>query len=365
MKLARYFHGQPGFSTTTVLPDTTGIYEDFRADGLPVVTAPVVRLRRIRSVLYLLKYLVNLLYIVPYLAVKFRRIRAEIVHVNEIIDYPALIAGKLAGCRTVCHVRAIIESPTVVRRFLAQVTEMFSDEVLCVSESVRLTMFGSGAAEKVRVLYDGGPDKAFLECSAEPAMVRGELGLGSSEFVVGLVSKFVEVKGHEYLVQAAMKMYDLGFTDIRYVMVGGPMAGHEAYYQKIQDMIRSHPVGKSFVQTGFRRDIPELMSAFDVLVHLPTYEDPFPGVVLEGLALSKPVIAFDSGGIREQFEDGTSGHLIPKRDLDALVSAILALYRDEANRTGMGSSARQFLTGHFTLERHFGEVTAVYGRLVH
>ena len=89
-------------------------------------------------------------------------------------------------------------------------------------------------------------------------------------------------------------------------------------------------------------------------------EHSFPGVVLEAMAMEKPVIAFQSGGIPEQFVDGESGYLVPKGDIDSLVERIIDLYNNPDKRHKIGKNARKHLLKNFSLDRHFREIEEIY-----
>ena len=79
-----------------------------------------------------------------------------------------------------------------------------------------------------------------------------------------------------------------------------------------------------------------LIAGADVFT-LPSREDPFPLVVLEAMALARPVVAFDVGGVREQLED--AGVVVPAGDVKAMARAVIALLEDEAERRRLGAEA--------------------------
>jgi glycosyltransferase involved in cell wall biosynthesis len=193
---------------------------------------------------------------------------------------------------------------------------------------------------------------------------RRQLAIAPDALVVGLVSKFSPLKGHLALVEAArmIKARHPG-CPLTYLLVGGEVAGKEDYFSKVRDSIDQYGLKDSFVLTGSRSDVPGLISACDVMVHLPLHEDPFPGVVLEAMAMEKPVVTFTSGGIPEQFDDGRSGILLERNNIEALAGALLNLANDQAARQRMGKAARLFLTSHFSFDEFFSEVDMLYHSL--
>jgi glycosyltransferase involved in cell wall biosynthesis len=349
-----------------VLPREGAILAWYARQGIEVQVMPFVEMHRRRSLVYLVRYLVSTVSVILRLARLVRERDVEVVHVNELTYWPGLVAGRLAGARTVCHARVILERPGWLRRFLGWVAERFADRVLCVSDAVRGRMF-PGAGGGVQTLYNPGPDLDRFDAGAagDGVAVRRELGIAAEAFVVGLVSKFVPSKGHLVLVEAGRLIRErYGELTVSYVLVGGEVPGHEAYYAEVRARIERYGLQDTFVLTGAREDVPGLVLACDVMVHLPLHEDPFPGVVLEAMAMEKPIVGSRSGGIPEQFEDGRCGVLVGKDDSGAVAEVLARLAGDRELREAMGREARRFLASHFSFDRFFSELGAIYAGLV-
>ena len=116
--------------------------------------------------------------------------------------------------------------------------------------------------------------------------------------------------------------------------------------------------------TGYRRDIPQIMAASDIVAHCSIYPDPFPGVVLQGMSLGKPVVASDLGGPREQIEDRISGLLVEPNNPSALAEAICALQSQQEYRAAMGEAAADRATSVFSTERFLSRLSDVYASLI-
>jgi len=117
--------------------------------------------------------------------------------------------------------------------------------------------------------------------------------------------------------------------------------------------------------TGFYPDITEALAAADVVVHVPKHEDPFPGVVLEGMLAGCPVIGARTGGIPEQIDHEETGLLVSAEDApDEIADAIVRLCEDEAVREQMGERAAERIRSRFPPEAHFRSVSEVYERVL-
>lgn len=349
-----------------VLPREVGIVDWYAKEGIEVFVSPFVEMHRRWSPLYLIRYLFSTIVIIIKLMALIKQHHIDIVHVNEITYWPGLVAGKIAGAKTLCHVRVIIEKPIWAWRMLTWITQRFSDRTLCVSDAVRTRMFPFRSGN-VQTLYDPGPDlDRFDPLSVQiKSDIRNELKIGQDVFLVGQVSKFTPNKNQLALVNVAKYIKErYPNLQIEYLIVGGKVAGYEEYSNRVTRLISESGVSDQFVLTGCRSDVPRIIAACDVMVHPPIHEDPLPGVVFEAMAMERPIIAFDSGGISEQFENGKSGILVPKNDIESLAEVLVVLANDEAKRTNLGKEARRYLVSHFSFDRYFSELSAIHCELL-
>ena len=313
-------------------------------------------IRTIRSIFNLVRFI--------------RRNGINIVHVNEFFDLPGLIAGKLGGAKTICHTRVIIEEPFWLKRILLALVVRFADQIICVSKAVRERMFSGGDpngdanSKKIEMIYNPGPDRRRFDPEKYSSNLKREkLGVPQNDFVVGLVSKFTENKGQINLVKAAKLVKKKGIKNITYLLVGGKVSGHEDYYEKVFNLVQEEGLGEEIKFLGYRNDIPEIINICDMMVHIPIHHDPFPGVVLEAMAMKKPTVGTDSGGIPEEFEDGKSGILIPRNDPHSLAEVILDLYKNEQKREKLGKEARKYLDRNLSWEKYISQLELLYENL--
>jgi glycosyltransferase involved in cell wall biosynthesis len=129
---------------------------------------------------------------------------------------------------------------------------------------------------------------------------------------LGLLGQISPHKGHDVAVEA---MRELG-SNYRLVIAG---KGEEEYVSTLREKSSGLPI--SF--PGFV-SLPEFFDAIDVLL-VPSWEEPFGLVVLEGMASGIPVIATAAGGPLEIIRSGVDGILVPPRDAGALANAIRSI----------------------------------------
>ncbi len=107
-----------------------------------------------------------------------------------------------------------------------------------------------------------------------------------------------------------------------------------------------------------------IIAQSDILA-LPSVQEGFPNVLLEAMALSKPVVATAVGGVPEQVVDGETGLLVPPRDSLALASAITVLLDNPDKARSMGQAGFRRVQRRFPLTAVVDRYTQLYLDLLH
>ncbi|HEV8472130.1 MAG TPA: glycosyltransferase [Methylomirabilota bacterium] len=171
--------------------------------------------------------------------------------------------------------------------------------------------------------------------------------------VAGAVGRFVAYKGFDDLLRAAAAVHDK-HPDVRWVLVGdGP---ERARLEALRDSLGLQRV---VTFAGWQADVAPWLASFDVFV-LPSRGEHFGRVLVEAMALGKPVVATDAGGVPEIVRDGETGLLAPPADPAALAAAVARLVEDAAQRARLGEAGRRRAADEFSLERHRDALRALY-----
>lgn len=289
---------------------------------------------------------------------RFARDRIDVVHTHN----PwALIYGAPAGRLA----RAIVvntkhgANPAPWRRvLLRRAAAVLTDAYVAVSEqTARMARRSRDVAErKLRVISNGIDIARFGPDSKTRADVRAELGLPMDAWVVGTVGRLlVEVKNQPLLVRALAPF--LGPAQ-RLVIIGDGPDGAQITATAVQAGV------EPWVHlTGARKDIPRLLTGFDVFV-LPSRTEGLPLVIPEAMATALPVVATAVGGIPEVIDEGRTGFLVPSEDEAALRGRLKALADDPAWARSLGATARTVASTRYSLERMSREYMDLYRALL-
>jgi len=281
----------------------------------------------------------------------------DLVHLNTglINGKAGIIAARLANTPCVCHVR-MFDKLGHFDRVFARYVDYFVYISRAVAENY--TIQGIPLA-KGTVIHNAVDLSEFS--THDPAPVRSDLGFVPRERLVGVVGRLDWWKGHEYFLEAMAEVAQR-IPNLRGLIVGAPedTSRNREYYQKLQSLTKSLGLDGKVVFTGFRGDVPLLMSALDVVVLSSSAPEPFGRVVIEGMAAGKPVVATAAGGVLDIIEDGVNGLLVPRQDSRAMAEAVVELLSDREKARRMGLAARRRVEEKFTVQRHVAAVQQVY-----
>lgn len=356
-----------GYEVILALPRNGKVPEqDLHNDLIKVQYVPLPFPRRNESSSFYLRYLLKNIQSIASLVRIIRREKVSIVHVNEIFDIYGAIAARLAGARCVWNVRAELSPWPTIRRFLPRLVMILADRVIVASESVRNETFSQKDFDqnRIHVLYDPGLDFTNFHPGVQGDEIRTEFGIRTDEYLVVLVAKLSERKGHEVLLRAIPFILEL-FPQTRFLFVGGELSGshHRAYVKRLYALVQELDINDKVIFAGFRSDVPKIMAAADIVVHTSIYPDPFPGVVLQAMAVAKPVVASKLGGTLEQIENDVDGILVEADNPSCLADAICSLLQDEDKRLVIGQRGFKRVKSRFSDDKYFHSLRRIYDGL--
>ena len=212
--------------------------------------------------------------------------------------------------------------------------------ILTCSRATAAAQKAMNPARQVRTVYLGVELSRFDPASLPPmAEARRRLGLPVGVPIVGIVGRLQTWKGIHVLFEA-MPAILREFPEARCLVVGGVHNLEPDYPAFLQQRIDALNLGGAVTMAGLQRNVPEWIAAMDVFVHASDNEA-FGLVVIEGMAMGKPVVAGSGAGPAEIITPGVDGFLTPFGDSAALADAVLRYLRDPAMSRATGHAARR------------------------
>ncbi len=162
--------------------------------------------------------------------------------------------------------------------------------------------------------------------------VRDELGIDRQAVVVGSVGRLVAEKGFLELLAASERI-----ASPHTLVIVGPEDPEKADAVPAEEMERARARGVRFL--GHRTDVADLLAAFDIFA-LASYREGVPRAAMEAAARGLPIVATDIRGCRQVVDDGVTGNLVPRTEVEPLADALATLIDDPELRRTYGKAAR-------------------------
>jgi glycosyltransferase involved in cell wall biosynthesis len=233
------------------------------------------------------------------------------------------------------------------------------DLIIAISDHIARFTVSRGVRHPARVrrVYHGIEPTLTRALEHEGQRIRGELGIGRDDFVVGNVGRLALQKGQRHLVAAMPALLEQ--VPHTHLLIAG--AGDLEDY--LRDLALEFGVAERVHVLGARKDVPALMHAIDVFA-MPSIWEGFGIVLLEAMAAGRPIVASRVATIPEVVVDGETGVLVPPGAPSALAQALGTLARDAARAKRMGEAGRERLRRQFSIEKMVGDTETLYRELL-
>jgi len=254
------------------------------------------------------------------------------------------LASKLHGrVKVIWRLGLDITKDNWVHRFL---TPRLADAVVVPSEGLKkqIIRFGYLAPEDVTVIYHGIPARDFPRPNPTAAAeLRRKYNIDSDKIVAVTSGRFVNQKGHTYLIEAAAKI-TARFPGIIFLWLGdGPL--EESLRIKIHEL----GLDKYFVFAGMLDNLDPELAGSDLMLH-PSLDEPFGFSVLEGMRAGLPVVASRVGGIPEVVEENVTAILVKAGSPEELAEAVLKILENPTRMSQFGIAGQKRWREYFREE---------------
>ena len=230
------------------------------------------------------------------------------------------------------------------------------DRIIAISRAVRRVLIDDGIPPDLISIVHSGIDLSRFD-NVEAPDYRAEFGLAEDAVVIGNVAALVDHKGHRFLLDAVPAVLER-HPEARFVICGDGELWDELHAQRARLGIE-----KQVIFAGFRPDVPGLLGFFDLFV-MSSHLEGLNTSILDALAMRRPVVATDAGGIPEIIRDGETGLLVPAKDPPGLASAICRLIDQPPLARRLAEGGRQWVEREFTTDAMVEGTLAVYRELL-
>ncbi|MBI5195238.1 MAG: glycosyltransferase family 4 protein [Nitrospirae bacterium] len=280
--------------------------------------------------------------------------KVDIIHTHSSKDsWLAGIAGRISGTPVVRSRH--LTTPVGQNCLTVFVYRHLCDIIITSGMHIRNTLITRNKLNPEKIVsIPAGVDTEKFNLNISGDKIRTELQLENSYPVVGTVAILRHWKGHRFLLDAVQRVAAV-LPQVKFIIAGdGPQ------WNNLHEQIRSLGIERHVIMTGFRNDVPEIMSALDIFILPSVASEATSQVIPQALAVGKPVIATDAGGLSEIIEDGVTGLLIPPKDSGAIADAIIRMAKNKEEAEGMASRGRKKILEGYTFKKMIEDTEKVY-----
>ncbi len=332
------------FNPIVLLPSSGPLPDELKLMGIKVVFAPrpIIEAHSMIEIPIALFWL-NLLV---------KKYRISLVHSNSKFSsrLPALYAG-YSRKNAVLHWRDFSLWPDE-KRYINK----YQDRLVffAISNAVRDFLIENGIDPMhIRIIYDGAAP-SFYQLPLPSSHTPHPLKLA----ITGRIDNW---KGHEYLIEALGMLKDLPVE----LLVFGEFhkVNDPGYLDKLKGRIDSLGIADRVKFLGFQKDPAGSLAGVDV-VCVPSLFEPFGMVAVEAMAAGRPVIASNTGGLKDIIVDGLTGFLIEPKDPRIIAEKINLLYTDPGLREKMGKAGRERARSNFSITEQIRNIEEIYDGII-
>lgn len=187
------------------------------------------------------------------------------------------------------------------------------------------------------------------------AYLQKEFMIPNDAIVVSMIARMIWEKGIREFVEAA-KLVRKEYPDVIFLLVGSlengsPSAVPESYL---------HEESSTVKWLGHQRDIKHIIALSSVIA-LPSYREGVPKVLLEAMAMSKPIITTNSVGCREVVKNEKNGYVVNIKDEMGLKQSIMLLIQNRHTMALFGENGRIAVEGEWRDTSIIRKQIALYG----
>lgn len=363
----RGLHEDPNFDVTLLTGPGIGpegeIVSAAREQGIKIIEIPESR-RNINPYYDLITILKTVHFI--------RKGKYDVVHTHS--TKAGIIGRILADRYKVPAIVHTIHGPAfypeqnyLVRKFyigLERWAAKYADAIVCVADAMKEKYLAEniGRPDQYITIRSGMEVERFIKAGQNKkkrAELRQKYGIRDDEIVVGKIARLFNLKGHEYVIEAARSIVK------RHKNVKFFFAGDGILRDEFENRIARYGLTKHFILAGLipNTEIPEIISLMDIVVHTSLREG-LARVLPQALLEEKPVVSFDVDGAREVIKNGETGYLVAPKDIKGLTRALLAAIEEPETAQKMARSGRIMVEREFDWHKMVDDLKELYIRIL-
>lgn len=229
----------------------------------------------------------------------------------------------------------------------------WGERVIAISQPVKEHLIRDFKIEPFKIVLIPNGVRIKDDSLADFRVGRRKYGLKEEGDVIGFMGRLSPVKGIKYLIMAMSYILKTK-PDAQLIIVG-----EGKIKQELKNLTKELGIANRVFFLGTIANTDEVFSLIDIFV-LPSLQEGLGLSLLEAMAMAKPVIGSEVGGVLDVIQKGENGLLVSPGDARELSKAIIELLDNKEKAREMGRKARETVREKFSLERMVEDTEKVY-----
>lgn len=290
--------------------------------------------------------------------IKFLRSKKiNLIVLNNDIHYHLVgaVSAKINKIPCICRKAGGIGGGKKIKKILVPCADLF----IAISKATEEDQINNYPyTKRVEKIYEGVDLEKFNVNNVnidKKYKLRDKLGINYEAKIIGNISRFENGKGQIELLEAARIVINK-YKNVLFLMVGDGELKEE-----LKEKVVKLKLNKHVIFLGWREDIEEILASIDIFVHCPTTWIEGLGIAnLEAMAMGKPCIVTNNGGLPDAVIDGITGFVVPIGNINALAEAILKLIYDQTLAKEMGLNGRRRVEENFDIKKNVKKMEKLF-----
>ncbi len=188
---------------------------------------------------------------------------------------------------------------------------------------------------------------------------RKRYNISSDTILFGVIGRIAQEKGQSYFIEAAARIAP-EYPKARFILAGEPFLAEDNKYQAhLKDLAQSLGIADKLIWPGYAPNIWPVIGALDIVV-VPSLREGFGRILVEAMAMGKPIIASRIGGIPEIVQDRQEALLVTAGDSALLAQAMREILADANLRQALAQNGKKTAQSKFGLELYHDKIHKIF-----
>ena len=273
----------------------------------------------------------------------------DLIYTNTMVNLSGALAAFIAGKPHIWHIREILSGNPDLYSFLPHkalfnIILRLSHKIIANSNAVAKQFHGSSYSRKMTVVNNAVESLAGSREVSFPEDIAGAL---LSDWLVVMIGALQKTKAQDDAIHA-VKITSATIPNIKLMLIGD---GREDYKEYLKELVLELEISDKIIFTGYRNDVRNILPYCKILL-MPSMKESFGRAALEAMAAGIPVIAANTGGLKEVVRDGVTGYFVPPGNYSAIAERIVDLYRHPDRAKRMGNEGKRVAEKEFNVGKY-------------